>query len=139
MKEIEDLLFDWIDTDLAELRAYRSVSTCAPTQNGENYAVLHEAHEAYRRAYDALANLAKLTGSTPLQELFDDYTAFKERHGLQVDPKDIPALFSQELAELRYHHAVALLALQEAHARQLDETTSARCATSSGPGSSPGG
>src|SRR5437667_250065 len=141
MKEIEDLIFDCIDNELASQVAV--ARGCMRAPDDKNYTV-REAYARARQAYEhsrrVLVNLMKTAApKLAIQELFDDYAAFKERHGPLGDPKDIPTLFSQELANLRCHHAVAHLALQEAYARQFDETASARCATSSGPGSSPDG
>jgi hypothetical protein len=140
MKEIEDLLCRWVDTELAEARAYRAVSTCAPTQNGEKEVALLEAREASRVARLALMEFVELGEERSLVwRLFMDYTDCKKRHGSQLSQGDVPVLFSQELAEIRQSYAEVFLALQEAYSKQFDETASARCATSSGPGSSPGG
>ena len=64
---------------------------------------------------------AKTGRKLEVEELFADYQAFRERHGCQIDPKDIPAPFSQELAELRERCSVALLALRGAYHKQFDE------------------
>ncbi|TMJ00863.1 MAG: hypothetical protein E6G97_18180 [Alphaproteobacteria bacterium] len=120
MKEIEDLIFDWIDTDLA-YQAARSRGYTR-SRDDKNYVAMHQARAVWGRAWRALAILTKpLYPKSPLEELFADYQAFRERHGCQIDPKDIPAPFSQELAELRERCSVALLALRGAYHKQFDE------------------